>query len=65
MAQDPALDIQQAADVWYRALTVYMTPSTNFAGARTATISAATDLYGSAASTAVGNAWSSVGVGPA
>lgn len=64
MVQDPALDIQQAANIWYRALTVYMTPSTNFAGARTATTSAATDLFGSgsAAVTAVGNAWTAVGV---
>ena len=35
-----------AAKIWYRALTVYMTSSTNYADARVATISAATDLYG-------------------
>ena len=66
MAQDSALTVETAADVWYRALTVYMTSSTNFAGARTATINAATDLYGasSAQVTAVGAAWSGVGVGP-
>lgn len=64
MVQDPALDIQQAANIWYRALTVYMTPNTTFAGARTATTSAATDLFGSgsAAVTAVGAAWTAVGV---
>ena len=34
----------KAAKIWYRALTVYMTSSTVYAGARTATINAATDL---------------------
>ncbi len=36
-----------AADVVYRALTVYMTSTTDYAGARTATLQAAADLYGS------------------
>ncbi len=36
-----------AGRIFYRALTVYMTASTNFAGARTATLNAATDLFGS------------------
>ena len=35
-----------AAKIWYRALTVYMTSNTNYAGARTATLNAAQDLYG-------------------
>lgn len=35
-----------AARIWYRALSVYMTASTNYAGARTAAVKAATDLYG-------------------
>ncbi|MGW4891584.1 M4 family metallopeptidase [Kitasatospora sp. NPDC004240] len=50
--------------VWYRALTVYMTSSTNYAGARTATLKAATDLYGagSAEYAAVAAAWSAVAV---
>ncbi|MFI9172814.1 M4 family metallopeptidase [Streptomyces lincolnensis] len=50
--------------IWYRALTVYMTSSTNYAGARTATLSAAKDLYGagSAEYGAVGAAWSAVNV---
>ncbi|MFF8570820.1 M4 family metallopeptidase [Streptomyces sp. NPDC015408] len=52
-------------DLWYRALTVYMTSSTDYAGARTATLSAAGDLYGtdSAEYAAVGAAWSAVSVG--
>ncbi|PAZ09652.1 peptidase M4 family protein [Streptomyces sp. SA15] len=51
--------------IWYRALTVYMTSSTDYAGARTATLNAARDLYGagSAEYGAVGAAWRGVGVG--
>ncbi|AYN41486.1 M4 family peptidase [Streptomyces dangxiongensis] len=50
--------------IWYRALTVYMTSSTNYAGARTATLNAARDLYGagSAEYDAVAAAWSAVNV---
>jgi thermolysin len=53
-----------AERIWYRALTVYMTSSTNFAGARAATLQAATDLFGSTSAqrTAVANAWSACGV---
>ncbi|MGO4258888.1 M4 family metallopeptidase [Marmoricola sp. RAF53] len=53
-----------AARIWYRALTVYMTSSTNYSGARTATLNAARDLYGatSAQSSAVASAWSAVSV---
>ncbi|KUJ36396.1 M4 family metallopeptidase [Streptomyces sp. NPDC093228] len=51
--------------IWYRALTVHMTSSTNYSGARTATLSAAKDLYGagSAEYNAVAAAWTAVGVG--
>ncbi|WP_307133582.1 M4 family metallopeptidase [Streptomyces aurantiacus] len=50
--------------IWYRALTVYMTSSTKYAGARTATLDAAKDLYGadSAEHAAVDAAWSAVSV---
>ncbi|WP_416973391.1 M4 family metallopeptidase [Streptomyces sp. 4F14] len=50
--------------IWYRALTVYMTSSTNYAGARTATLNAARDLYGngSVEYNAVAAAWSGVNV---
>ncbi|MGZ6753201.1 MAG: M4 family metallopeptidase [Nocardioides sp.] len=53
-----------AAKIWYRALTVYMTSSTNYAGARVANVNAATDLYGagSAQVAAVKAAWSAVSV---
>jgi Zn-dependent metalloprotease len=54
-----------AGKIWYRALTVYMTSGTNFAGARTATLNAATDLFGagSAQYNSVATAWCAVGVG--
>ena len=51
------------AKIIYRALTVYMNSSTNFAGARTATATAANDLYGAAAQATVNSAWDAVGVG--
>ncbi|MFE9770715.1 M4 family metallopeptidase [Streptomyces sp. NPDC005931] len=51
--------------IWYRALTVYMTSSTDYAGARTATLKAAGDLYGVGGTeyAAVAAAWSAVNVG--
>ncbi len=51
--------------IWFRALTVYMTSGTNFAAARTATINAANDLFGStsAQATTVAQGWCAVGVG--
>ena len=56
-----------AAQVWYRALSHYMTASTDFVAARQAILSAAADLYGadSAAWGAAANAWHAVGVGEA
>ncbi|OIK24733.1 M4 family metallopeptidase [Streptomyces malaysiense] len=50
--------------IWYRALTAYMTSSTNYAGARTATLDAAKDLYGAGSTEydAVAAAWSAVNV---
>ena len=54
----------KASRIWYRALTVYFTSSTNYAGARVGTLNAARDLYGigSAEATAVAAAWSAVQV---
>ncbi len=53
-----------AIRIVYRALTVYMTSTTNYAGARAATLQAASDLYGgtSAQRNAVAAAWSAVSV---
>jgi Zn-dependent metalloprotease len=63
----PGLGLHNATNVWYRALTLYMTSTTDYAGARTATLQAAADLFGRAgdAYEAVGNAWAAVNVGPA
>jgi zinc metalloprotease ZmpA len=52
-----------AEKIWYRALTVYMTSRTNYAGARTATLAAARDLDASGTwANAVAAAWSAVNV---
>lgn len=37
----------KAYKIWYKALSTYMTSTTNYAGARTATLQATADLYGS------------------
>jgi len=54
----------KAGRIWYRALTAYMTSSTNYAGARTATLNAATDLYGAGSPeyNTVNTAWLAVNV---
>lgn len=54
----------KAAKIYYRALTNYMTASTNFLSARNYLVQAATDLYGSgsAEAAAVGTAFDSVGI---
>ena len=60
-----SLGITNAAKIAYRAESVYLTSSSTYSNARTATIAAAKDLFGanSAAEEAVTNAWSAVGVG--
>lgn len=59
------IGIEKAANIVYRALTVYLGPSSGFAQSRTATIQAAIDLYGSCSpeEIAVTRAWYAVGVG--
>ncbi|MFF9603586.1 M4 family metallopeptidase [Streptomyces sp. NPDC014684] len=54
-----------ALKIWYKALTSYMTSSTNYAGARTAALNAASALYGadSVQYAAVGNAFAGINVG--
>jgi len=54
-----------AARIWYRSLTVYMTSGTNFSAARTAMLNAATDLFGSTSAqyNTVATGWCAVGVG--
>ena len=53
-----------AGKVWYTASRDYMTSSTNFSGARAATLQAVAALYGSGSSyySALQTAWSNVGV---
>ncbi|MEU1340189.1 M4 family metallopeptidase [Streptomyces sp. NPDC005827] len=59
------IGIENTQRVWYRALTTYMTSSTNYAGARTATLQAAADLFGaySPSYLAVADAWAAINVG--
>ncbi|WP_043476458.1 M4 family metallopeptidase [Streptomyces collinus] len=55
----------KALQIWYRALTTKWTSTTNYAGARTGTLAAAGELYGttSAEYKAVQDAWAAVAVG--
>ncbi|KUO14412.1 M4 family metallopeptidase [Streptomyces dysideae] len=55
----------KAEKIWFRALTTKFTSTTNYAGARTGTLAAAGELYGttSAEYKAVQDAWAGVAVG--
>ena len=57
----------RAARIWYKALTEYLTWDSDYAGARSAALSAATDLYGksSVEYAAVENAFAAINVGGA
>lgn len=58
------IGIDDAYAIWYKALTDYMTSSTDFAGARTATESACVSLgYATTVCDEVSVAWYEVGVG--
>ncbi|MER6227253.1 M4 family metallopeptidase [Streptomyces sp900105755] len=54
-----------ALQIWYKALTTYMTSSTNYAAARTAALNAAAALYGTSSTqyAGVGNAFAGINVG--
>ncbi|MER6358717.1 M4 family metallopeptidase [Streptomyces sp. NPDC001634] len=54
-----------ALQIWYKALTTYMTSSTDYAGARTAALNAAAALYGTNSTqyAGVGNAFAGINVG--
>ncbi|UUU28776.1 M4 family metallopeptidase [Streptomyces sp. CA-210063] len=56
---------EAAEKIWFRALTTYMTSTTNYAAARTATLQAAADLYGLGSVTYnnTANAWAAINVG--
>lgn len=57
----PAITMAKAEQIFYRALVTYMTTSTNFQAARTATAQAATDLYTATEVDAVQKCWDAVG----
>jgi len=60
----PAIGVEKAARIWYKANTDLYTNSTTFAQAKTWTIQAAADLgYDQATQDAVKAAWEAVGVG--
>ncbi|MFD3453265.1 M4 family metallopeptidase [Streptomyces sp. NPDC058691] len=61
----PGIGASDAAAIWYRALTTYMTSTTDYAGARTATLQAAADLFGAYSPTyvTVANTWAAINVG--
>ncbi|MFJ1646327.1 M4 family metallopeptidase [Streptomyces sp. NPDC088258] len=54
----------KAIQIWYKALTTYMTSTTKYAGARTATLSAAGALYGTSSTEykAVAATWTAINV---
>ncbi|MER5972529.1 M4 family metallopeptidase [Streptomyces sp. NPDC002055] len=54
----------KAEQIWYTALTTYMTSTTNYKGARKATLRAAGDLYGTTSTEykAVAAAWTAINV---
>ena len=59
------LGTTKAGKIAFRNLTVYLTPTSNYAAARNGSIQAATDLYGANSNEVlqVQNAWCAVGVG--
>jgi Zn-dependent metalloprotease len=54
----------KAYKIWYKALSTYMTSTTNYAGARTTTLKAAADLYGASSTEykTVAAAWTAINV---
>ena len=61
------IGLDKAAQIWYRALTVYLTPSSRNQDARNAVLDAAIDLYGPGGpeARAVAAAFAAIGVGSA
>lgn len=61
----PGIGAADAAAIWYRALTTYMTSTTDYAGARVATLQAAADLFGAYSPTyvTVADTWAAINVG--
>lgn len=57
-----SIGLEKAEKIYYRALTMYLTSTSNFQDARNALAKSAEDLYGVTESNAVISAWSAVGV---
>lgn len=62
-----AIGMEKAANIAYRALTVYLNPNSNYTDARFYSIQAARDLFGECSSEVadVASAWYAVGIGDA
>lgn len=54
---------EMGEQVWYRAMTYYLTRSSQFVDLRISVIKAASDLYGNSAADAAKNAFAAVGIG--
>ncbi|MDC0745101.1 M4 family metallopeptidase [Polyangium mundeleinium] len=65
LASNALESIQKGAAIFYQANTACLGPSAKFSDARACTIAAANSLYGAAAATTIGDAWTAVGVGAA
>lgn len=61
----PGIGRANAEKIWYKALSTYMQSNTNYAGARSTTLQAAADLFGSGSATynTVANTWAAINVG--
>lgn len=62
LASNALESIQKGAAIFYKANTSCLGPNAKFADARACTVAAANELYGAAAATSVGDAWTAVGV---
>ncbi|MEO0733182.1 MAG: M4 family metallopeptidase, partial [Bacteroidota bacterium] len=62
-SESPGIGDSRAERVYYRALTQYLTRSSQFADLRIAIARAARDLFGAGAETAANNAFTAVGIG--
>ncbi|MFI5998169.1 M4 family metallopeptidase [Streptomyces sp. NPDC051362] len=60
----PGIGRENAAKLWYKALTERFTSTTDYSGARSQTLQAAADLWGTASATykTVADTWAAVGV---
>ncbi|NUP41504.1 MAG: M4 family metallopeptidase, partial [Streptomyces sp.] len=61
----PGIGRDNALKLWYKSLTERFTSTTNYASARTQSLQAAADLWGSGSATynTVANTWAAIGVG--